>query len=96
MSNTSPPLGNISTQAIASDVSTATDATAAGQWRRVGQVQVGILARSPAPAAAERATSAVSYPSALGVSFTPPDKNDGRYRMTYESTIALRNRLFGN
>ncbi|USI99970.1 PilW family protein [Xanthomonas prunicola] len=96
MSNTSPPVGNISTQAIASDVSTAVDATAAGQWRRVGQVQVGILARSPAPSTAERPATALSYPSALGVSFAPPTQTDGRYRMTYESTIALRNRLFGN
>ncbi|KOR45242.1 pilus assembly protein PilW [Xanthomonas oryzae] len=96
MSNTSPPLGNISTQAIASDVSTAVDATAAGQWRRVGQVQVGILARSPAPSTAERPATALSYPSALGVSFAPPAQTDSRYRMTYESTIALRNRLFGN
>lgn len=96
ISNTSPPLGNISTQAIASDVSINTDSTAAGQWRRVGQVQVGILARSPARSTAEGPATALSYPSALGVSFAPPTQTDGRYRMTYESTIALRNRLFGN
>ncbi|NIJ91973.1 type IV pilus assembly protein PilW [Xanthomonas campestris] len=96
MSITSPPLGNINTQAIASDVSIGTDAAAAGQWRRVGQVQVGILARSPSSATAERPASSVRYPSALGVSFAPPAQTDGRYRMTYESTIALRNRLFGN
>lgn len=96
ISNTSPPLGNISTQAIASDVSINTDSTAAGQWRRVGQVQVGILTRSPARSTAEGPATALSYPSALGVSFAPPTQTDGRYRMTYESTIALRNRLFGN
>ncbi|MBB3802780.1 type IV pilus assembly protein PilW [Xanthomonas arboricola] len=96
MSTTSPPLGNINTQAIASDVSIGTDAAAAGQWRRVGQVQVGILARSPSPSTAEKPTTAVRYPSALGVSFAPAAQTDGRYRMTYESTIALRNRLFGN
>lgn len=96
MSNTSPPVGNINMQAVASDVSTGTDVTAAGQWRRVGQVQVGILARSPTPSTAERPVSAVRYPNALGVSFAPPTQADGRYRMTYESTIALRNRLFGN
>ncbi|KFA25836.1 pilus assembly protein PilW [Xanthomonas vasicola pv. vasculorum NCPPB 1326] len=96
ISSTSPPLGNIITQAIASDVSVKTDSTAAGQWRRVGQVQVGILARSPTTSTAERPATALSYPSALGVSFAPPTQTDGRYRMTYESTIALRNRLFGN
>lgn len=68
MSTTSPPLGNINTQAIASDVSIGTDAAAAGQWRRVGQVQVGILARSPSPATAERPASALRHPTALGVS----------------------------
>ncbi|WP_233397548.1 PilW family protein, partial [Xanthomonas hortorum] len=93
MSNNSPPVGNINMQAVASDVSTGTDVTAAGQWRRVGQVQVGILARSPTPSTAERPVSAVRYPNALGVSFAPPTQADGRYRMTYESTIALRNRL---
>ncbi|WDJ07591.1 PilW family protein [Xanthomonas campestris] len=96
MSTTSPPLGNINTQAIASDVSIGTDAAAAGQWRRVGQVQIGILARSPSPSTAEKPTTSVRYPSALGVSFAPAAQTDGRYRMTYESTIALRNRLFGN
>ncbi|PPU76248.1 pilus assembly protein PilW [Xanthomonas cucurbitae] len=96
MSTTSPPVGNISSQAVASDVSTGTDAVAAAQWRRVGQVQVGILARSPTPSAAERPANAVRNPSALGISFAQPTQADGRYRMTYESTIALRNRLFGN
>ncbi|WP_434988476.1 PilW family protein [Xanthomonas melonis] len=96
MSNTSPPLGNISSQAVASDVSTGTDAAAAAQWRRVGQVQVGILARSPTPSATERPANAIRNPSALGISFAPPTQTDGRFRMTYESTIALRNRLFGN
>nr|WP_228316793.1 PilW family protein [Xanthomonas sp. NCPPB 1067] len=96
MSNTSPPLGNISSQAVASDVSTGNDAAAAAQWRRVGQVQVGILARSPTPSATERPASTIRNPSALGISFAPPTQTDGRFRMTYESTIALRNRLFGN
>ncbi|MEA5124594.1 PilW family protein [Xanthomonas floridensis] len=96
MSTTAPPLGNINTQAIASDVSVGADAAAAAQWRRVGQVQVGILARSPSPSTAERPASALRNPSALGVSFAPAAQADGRYRMTYESTIALRNRLFGN
>ncbi|MFP3822430.1 PilW family protein, partial [Bacillus sp. SIMBA_008] len=45
----SPPTGNITTQAIASGVTTAANASGAGEWRRVGQVQVGILARSPQP-----------------------------------------------
>ncbi|MEA9586422.1 MULTISPECIES: PilW family protein [Xanthomonas] len=96
MSTTAPPLGNINTQAVASDVSVGSDAAAAAQWRRVGQVQVGILARSPSTSTAEKPASALSNPSALGVSFASPTQTDGRYRMTYESTIALRNRLFGN
>jgi type IV pilus assembly protein PilW len=37
-----------------------------------------------------------SPPSALGVNFTTPAPFDGNYRTAYESTIALRNRLYGN
>lgn len=63
------------------------------EWRRVGQVQVGLLARSPNTAAAATATNALR---ALGTTYTGPTPADGRYRTTYESTIALRNRLYGN
>lgn len=96
ITTTTPPSGNITTVATASGVST--DATAAGaaQWRRVGQVQVGILARSPQSAQAGSPADAINYPRALGVGFAPAAKSDGRSRMAYESTIALRNRLFGN
>lgn len=96
MSSTTPPAGNITTQAVASGVTSDADATGAAQWRRVGQVQVGVLARSPARSQAEAPTDAVNYPRALGVGFAPGSTRDGRYRTTYESTIALRNRLFGN
>lgn len=96
ITSASPPTGNITTQAIASGVTTAANASGAGQWRRVGQVQVGILARSPQPSQAEAPAAAVNYPRALGVGFAPAAQSDTRYRATYESTIALRNRLFGN
>ena len=62
-------------------------------WRRVGQVKVGVLAVSPDPAAAAAPTDNTILRS-LGVRVTPP--GDTRYRSTYESTIALRNRLYGN
>lgn len=96
MSSTTPPAGNITTQAVASGVTSDANATGAAQWRRVGQVQVGVLARSPGRSQAEAPTDAVHYPRALGVGFAPGSTRDGRYRTTYESTIALRNRLFGN
>ncbi|WP_313139054.1 PilW family protein [Stenotrophomonas sp.] len=96
ITSTTPPTGNITTVAIASGVSTGTNAAAAAQWRRVGQVQVGVLARSPQPSQAEAATDALRYPRMLGVGFAPSTPNDARYRAAYESTIALRNRLFGN
>lgn len=63
------------------------------QWRRVGLVQVGLLARSANPSNAP-APDAAARPRALGVVISAPA--DGRYRATYESTIALRNRLYGN
>lgn len=93
---TAPPTGNITTVAIASGVTSDANATGAAQWRRVGQVQVGILARSPQASQAAAPTNAINYPRALGVGFAPAAKGDTRFRSTYESTIALRNRLFGN
>lgn len=89
------PTGNIGSSVLANAVQPAADPVTA--WRRVGLVQIGIVARSPdAAAAAQRdtANAAVVPLSALGVRVTPPD--DARYRTVYEGSIALRNRLFGN
>lgn len=91
-----PPTGRIVDQRVASAVSTGTDATAAGQWRRVGMVQVGLLARSPQRASAEAPGSAATYPAILGVDFAPAVPYDQRHRGAYEASVALRNRLFGN
>lgn len=67
--------------------------TVEADWRRVGQVQVGVLARSPNAAAAVAATNPLR---ALGTTYSGPTPTDSRFRTTYESTIALRNRLYGN
>ena len=87
------PAGNITTLATASDVTTDTGSTGAGQWLRVGQVKLGLLASSPSPASAGAGVNPVSV---LGVAVEPGDGNDGRLRSAYEVTVALRNRLFGN
>ena len=52
--------------------------------------------KSPNRAASIAPASADRIPAALGVKFTSPAPYDGNYRTTYESTIALRNRLYGN
>jgi type IV pilus assembly protein PilW len=78
--------GYITTQADASGVGTAET-----NWRRVGQVQVGVIAASPNPASS--AQTAAGTLRVLNTPVTPPD--DGRYRAVYETTIALRNRLYG-
>ncbi len=88
-----PPVGNVTESAIASGVTTETNANGAGQWLRVGQVKVGLLAVSPDRSSAQAATNA---PSVLGVEFAPAAAGDGRYRSGYEVSVALRNRLFGN
>lgn len=62
------------------------------EWRRVGQVQVGLLAASSNPSASAQASQIT--PMLLDAAANLP--NDGRYRSVYESTIALRNRLYGN
>jgi type IV pilus assembly protein PilW len=91
---TDRPTGNIGSSVIANAVLPAADPVTA--WRRVGLVQIGLVARSPEPAAASQrdAGTGIAPLSALGVKVTPPD--DSRYRTVYEDSIALRNRLFGN
>lgn len=86
-----PPLGNITSQDTAETVT-----ANAGQWRRVGLVQVGVLAASPNAAASAPPGTADAQPRLLGVRFAPPATPDARFRNGYEVTVALRNRLFGN
>lgn len=90
---TTPPIGNITRLGSAADVRAGAGADVANAWRRVGLVQVGLLARSPMPASAPGAEGAIRV---LGTRFEPSGSGDGRYRASYESTIAIRNRLFGN
>jgi len=80
------PTGFMATQGAATDVGSSDL-----EWRRVGQVQVALLASSPRPAGSAQATS---QPTLLGTAVSAAD--DGRYRAVYETTIALRNRLYGN
>ena len=88
-----PPIGNITQYGTAAVVRSAGAANVANAWRRVGVVQVGILAVSPNLAAAPAAQGPIRV---LGTSFQPAATGDRLYRGSYESTIALRNRLFGN
>lgn len=90
------PTGNMGWSAIASGIEAGPASGNPEAWRRVGLVQVGLVARSTDPAAAsQRAVSDQTPPlSALGVTVTPP--GDTYYRTVYEDAIALRNRLFGN
>lgn len=62
-------------------------------WRRVGMVKIGLLATSPDRSAVAQALAANAL-QADGVTYTAPE--DGRFRTVYESSIALRNRLYGN
>ncbi|CAD2256086.1 PilW family protein [Xanthomonas arboricola pv. juglandis] len=85
-----PPSGYIDVQNTA-----ATLGSVAAQWRRVGSVQIGLLMRSPENSAAT-APAVANRPRVLGVEFAPPSSFDGRVRGVYETTAALRNRLYGN
>lgn len=88
----SPPSGYIDVHNPAN----AGGAWTADTWRRVGLVQIGMLARSPDRAASTQAASINTQRRVLGVRFQPLATNDGRYRASYEVTTALRNRLYGN
>lgn len=97
ITSATPPRGNVTVQNTAAVVrGGGTPAQRAAQWRRVGLVQVGLLARSPNPATATQAAEEEARQRVLGVEFIPGTGNDTRYRATYEATVALRNRLFGN
>lgn len=93
-----PPVGHISEQGTAADViaGATPGAGVAAQWRRVGLVQVGLLAVSPNQAAVTDPAAADRNYNVLGVNFVAADDNDNLYRSGYEVTVALRNRLFGN
>ena len=98
ITSVAPPVGHISEQGTAADViaGAADDAAEAAQWRRVGLVQVGLLAVSPNQAAVTDPAAEDRDYNVLGVNFVAADDNDNLYRSGYEVTVALRNRLFGN
>ena len=84
-----PPSGHITKINTAATIGGAANTA---RWRRVGAVQMALLVRD-GDTEKSRALAA-SHFSLLQVSMTPP--NDGRYRSVYETTIAMRNRLFGD
>jgi len=92
LSATAAPSGFIDRQGTAADVQDSL-APADAAWRRVGAVQLGLLLESPDPSAAAQATADAAL-TAVGVTFTTP--RDGRFRTVYQTTIAVRNRLYGN
>jgi len=92
LSATGAPSGFIDRQGTAADVE-ASLSPADAAWRRVGAVQLGLVLESPDPSAAAQANDAAAL-TALGVTFTAP--KDGRFRTVYQTTIAVRNRLYGN
>lgn len=97
--STTAPTGFIDRQGTAEQLEAAATGASpavslAQAWHRVGGVQLGLLMSSPAPATARQAEGDAAALTALGVTYTVP--NDGRMRSVYQSTIAIRNRLFGN
>ncbi len=87
------PSGFIGNQDTAQALGVGTTPAGEEAWRRVGLVQVGVVAASVERASAQQAAEG-SRPMALGVTIAAG--NDGNLRTTYESTVALRNRLYGN
>ena len=93
------PSGYVSQYNTSAPMNEAVNQTAA--WQRVGTARIALLARSTTLANAGQntagspsgcATVANCY-SMLGVNVVPPVDNN--YREVYVTTIALRNRLFG-
>jgi type IV pilus assembly protein PilW len=91
----SAPAGSLPTGYIANMVpaSGIGSEAAAAEWRRVGAVQLGLVVRNTGESAA--APGALKDLTVLQVQM-PLQTPDTNYRTTYETTVALRNRLFGN
>jgi type IV pilus assembly protein PilW len=89
---TAPPSGYISRMVAANDAALGTEANAAG-WRRVGAVQLGLVVRNTGDSAAAPQAQRDLTVLQVRMPLQTPDTN---YRSTYETTVALRNRLFGN
>lgn len=70
----------------------------AARWRSVGAVRVGMLVRSPERAGTPNRDEANPDVGRLfiGRSVIDLPENDAILRRPYESTVALRNRLYGN
>lgn len=77
------PTGYMATQSVAS---------AATVWPRVGLIRLGVLVRSAETTPVQPDDASLRV---IGTRFEIPD-TDQRLRSTYETTIAMRNRLFGN
>lgn len=86
---TNPATGRITRMNTAATIG---DESQALRWRRVGAVQLGLLVRGGSERSS--ALQPTATPRVLGTPFAP--ENDGNYRSVYETTIAFRNRLFGN
>ncbi|MBN8480626.1 MAG: PilW family protein [Xanthomonadales bacterium] len=74
-----------------------TEADKDARWRRVLSIRVALLLRSEQRAGVsgtEADGSTARSFDLLGVTVTPPD--DGRMRQVYETTIAVRNRIFNS
>ena len=72
----------------AADISAA--AMNIGQWQRVISIRMGLLVRSPSPSSAVEGAAPIPLRVADTV-ITPPD--DLRLRSSYESMVAVRNRV---
>lgn len=75
-----------------------TEIDRAARWRTVGAVRIGVLMRSPERTGTPDRQEAVAAIGQLQVGRTIIDlpEGEGLLRVPYESTVALRNRLYGN
>lgn len=73
-----------------------TEAERAARWRAIGAVRVGMLLRSPERTGTPDRNEAAVGNLQIGRSIIDLPEGDGLLRRPYESTVALRNRLYGN
>ncbi len=92
------PDGSVDTYVTASTLvaGLTTEAERAARWRSVGAVRVGMLLRSPERTGTPDRNEATVGNLQIGRSIIDLPEGEAILRRPYESTVALRNRLYGN
>jgi len=92
------PDGSVNEYVTAAQLTTAlgTEVDRAARWRSVGAIRLGVLMRSPERAGTPNRDEIAAGNLQISRTVIDLPEGDSILRRPYESTVALRNRLYGN